>query len=191
MSIVKAPFFGLSATKTLGKKIIFVRSKSRNIAKKHFKPTDPKTAFQHRIRSDFRHLNFIYTQPPLNDLDKKCWDYKAKILSPGAHGRNMWVAFYMKPATGLPIGTIHSMIFTLDPLPFTIHVFPSHPADVHFRIIRGPHSGYLQIKPPIPHMPTSFIAPWIEPKDICCISSDPSLVYASTGYFPLNPSWFV
>lgn len=190
MSKIKAPLFSLSAIKALGKRIIFVKSKGRNIAKSYFIPGNPNTPDQQNLRSDFKFLSDLYISGLFGPWALKAWEYKAKILSPGAHGRNMFMGFYLSLDPSLTPGSfvaLHPLILLPN---ITIKVHASHTTNIRFKIVRGDNSGFEEIQMAVFPGLNSFGPYPINPKSICRFDYPSGPIGGESGYFPLGGSWW-
>jgi len=191
MSKIQGPCFSLSVRKAIGKKIIFSRSKNRNIAKSYFKPSNPNSPGQQSQRNHWLWMSNLWKFPFPTPFWKKAFYQMAKLVNPRSHGRNMMFREYGKwdkVSTLFGIANVH-----FDPLPpFTDVYCTANPGlMLELRIVKGPNTGFTK---------TSFAAgmgfyifslPPLDPSNFFQITIILPGFQGWTGYYSFLPGWWI
>lgn len=94
MATTKAPLFGLDASGSLAKSIVFSKWKGRTYVRRHAVPSNPNTGNQFGIRTYFKWLTQQWAS--LSAGDQSYWD--AIAADKQTTGLNEFVSFNMKRA---------------------------------------------------------------------------------------------
>jgi hypothetical protein len=191
VSTIKAPFWGLHASKTIGKNISFCKTKNRKYVKAYTIPGDPKTPSQLSLRSYFSQISQLYKSTLLTSHDYKAFSLIAKLTNPPANGRNMFFKTYFeKPYP--PIAKVISDVIVNPPgllpdvecsyLPFAM---------LELKFLRGVHTGFVLNQACEPSGDCLFFLPFRDDTGYFQIRSLPGPNWAKSGFYPYRWEWWI
>lgn len=191
MSLTKAPFWGLSAKKSLAKTISFAKTKNRKYVKVHTIPKDAKTSSQIYHRQTFSLISRTWRNAPLTTHDRLAYGLVAKLDNPPSHARAEFFKIFFTAPPMVIFDPLQDILVNPLGAPFDVDLLCSPWVPLTLRIIRGPHAGFTQTLPP-PHFPPfGFTIPFRDKNDFFRITAEDPMTFWQTGYYPLDENWFI
>jgi len=99
MALVKAPFWGLGASGSIGNSIVFYKRKGQQCVREKVIPANPNTLAQQTERTQFNEAVSQWHNVKLIAVDKTAWNKRASTIGGGQSGFNQIVANVRSYAT--------------------------------------------------------------------------------------------
>lgn len=183
MAKVKAAFWGLGASKSIGDSIVFYKRKGVQCVREKVTPANPNTAAQQTERTQFSEGVDQWHNVKLIAVDKTAWNTRATIVGGGQSGFNQLIA----NVRSYLATNDHSLIYNLKMTAAAALVMPKITADaagnVRFKIIRGPGAGYSEDKAVVADVEKSFTAIAVNAASICVFEMTAGGKLGESGYF--------
>lgn len=183
MAKVKAAFWGLGATGSIGKSIVFGVRKGQQVVRVHVVPSNPKTTAQTTERTQFTEGVDQWHDAKLIAVDKTAWNTRATIVGGGQSGFNQMISNVRK----YPTANDHTLIYGLKMTAAGPLVGPKISADaagtMSLKIIRGPGAGYSESKVMVADVEKSFTNITINSASLCVFEMTQANKTGESGYF--------
>lgn len=191
VSLINAPFWGLNASKTIGKNISFCKTKNRKYVKAYTIPEDPKTTSQLLHRSYFSQISQLYKSTLLTSHDYKAFSLIAKFTNPPANGRNMFFKTYFEKPPPAVAKIIYDVIVNSPgPLPDVECTFLPF-AFLSITFIKGLHAGFSLHFPCNALGDCQFNLPFRDDTGYFQIRSISPPNFAVSGWYPYRWEWWI
>lgn len=187
MAKVKAAFWGLGASKSIGDSLVFYKRKGQQCVREKVTPANPKTASQITERTQFTEGVDQWHDVKLIAVDKASWNLRASMVGGGQSGFNQMIANVRKYSTA----NDHTLIYGLKMTAAGPLVGPKISTDaagnLTLKIIRGPGAGYSETKLMVIDTEKSFTPITINSSSIIVFEATTLNKTAESGYIRAIP----
>ena len=187
MAKVKAAFFGLGASKSLGGAITFYKRKGIQCVREKVTPANPNTSSQQTQRTQFQEGVDQWHDTKLLAVDKTAWNKRATIVGGGQSGFNQMISNVRSYATTNDHTLLYNLKMTLTGGAVQPKITGDAAGNCEFRIIRGPHAGYSESKALVADVERLFTSVAINAGDVCVFVMTAAGKLAESGYFACVP----
>jgi hypothetical protein len=183
MAKVKAAFWGLGASKSIGDSIVFYKRKGVQCVREKVTPANPNTTAQQVERTQFTEGVDQWHDIKLLAKDKTAWNTRATIIGGGQSGFNQLISNVRK----YPSTNDHTLLYNIKMVTSGANQIPKVTADAAgtctFKIIRGPNAGFSNTQTLVADTEKAFNLVPTNSGSICVFEMTAANKTGESGYF--------